>query len=191
MNRKVESLLLWWRVVEWRGFGTEEDDQFLSNVNLYSPDSSFLLNLPDYPSSIDLNSLDYKVMHENDILFDSLDIDLSLFSHPLLEKPISEKKTWSDVIGHKHMREPINLQPTPEPTESTPSKVKEVCRYWLNGNCIYGDKCWYSHHMTKQQEVTKQPFFDDISTTCCICQEDILKNHKRFGLMQSGSFLAT
>ena len=80
----------------------------MSNVNLYSPDSSFLLNLPDYPSSIDLNSLDYKAMHENDILFDSLDIDLSLFSHPLLEKPISEKKTWSDVIGHEHMREPIH-----------------------------------------------------------------------------------
>ena len=157
----------------------------MSNVNLYSPESSFLLHLPDYPTPIDFDSLDYKVMHEDDILFDSLDLDLSLFNHSLVEKPRSGRKTWSDVIGHEHMREPMNLRATPEPTESAPSKVNEVCRYWLNGNCIYGDKCWYAHHLTKQQEVTKQPFFDEISTTCCICQEDILKNHKRFGLMQS------
>lgn len=183
--------------MEWRGFGTEEDDLFLSSVNLYSPtgvfgnDSSFLpsndlqhrssyssdvrssfgADLQPFPPSPS-SALDFQVMHEDDALFDSFHIDSSVLS--------KEKRSWSDVVGHNY------TLPLQQNTPEEPKKQQtEVCRYWLNGNCIYGDKCWYAHHTTPQEETRKQPFFDEISTTCCICQDDILKSHKRFGLMQS------
>jgi singapore isolate B (sub-type 7) whole genome shotgun sequence assembly, scaffold_4 len=115
------------------------------------------------------------MMHEDDALFDSLRITPSILT--------KEKKSWSDVVGHNYTI-PLQQQTTEEPVKQS----TEVCRYWLNGNCIYGDKCWYAHHTTPQEETRKQPFFDEISTTCCICQDDILKSHKRFGLMQSTLF---
>ena len=187
--------------MEWRGFGTEEDDIFLSGVNLFSStslfanDSSFgpssdlrhsssygnrvqpslAPNLQPFPSSTQTSNLDFQMMHEDDALFDSLRITPSILT--------KEKKSWSDVVGHNYTI-PLQQQTTEEPVK----QCTEVCRYWLNGNCIYGDKCWYAHHTTPQEETRKQPFFDEISTTCCICQDDILKSHKRFGLMQSTLF---
>lgn len=46
---------------------------------------------------------------------------------------------------------------------------------------MYGDRCWYAH----TNEPEKKPAQLEYSTECCICQEDVLKANKRFGLMQS------
>ena len=47
---------------------------------------------------------------------------------------------------------------------------------------MYGDRCWSAH----TNEPEKKPAQLEYSTECCICQEDVLKANKRFGLMQSG-----
>lgn len=49
---------------------------------------------------------------------------------------------------------------------------------------MYGDKCWFAH--TLHPEAAEQTL--EYSTECCICQEDVLKAGKRFGLMQSRRF---
>ena len=46
---------------------------------------------------------------------------------------------------------------------------------------MYGDKCRNAH--TLHPEAAEQKL--EYSTECCICQEDVLKAGKRFGLMQS------
>lgn len=51
---------------------------------------------------------------------------------------------------------------------------------------MYGDKCWFAH--TLHPEAAEQKL--EYSTECCICQEDVLKAGKRFGLMQSGRFIS-
>ena len=52
--------------------------------------------------------------------------------------------------------------------------------YDRQGNCIYGDKCWYAHSTTPI--LPNQPI--EYTTECSICQEDVLQANKRFGLLQ-------
>ena len=143
--------------------------------------------------------MDYQMMYEDDHLFDTLSFD---FSHILSKATASTgnntgKKTWSQVVGYDHVRPPLqyttptydledkskSLYEADDDSDSNPPR--ETCRYWLSGNCIYGEQCRYAHHTRKQNISHKKEFFDDMSSTCCICREDIVSTGKRFGLMQS------
>ena len=157
--------------VVWEGFGTEEDERYLSSVNPFSDAASLE------------STIEYRLMQADDTLIDSLHtripsfhIDLPRFS------PLSTSKSWSSVLLKNPIPPPpLPPAPSPAPEEREEVKPKEVCRYWLAGNCIYGDKCWYAH--TLHPEAANQVL--EYSTECCICQEDVLKAGKRFGLMQS------
>ena len=72
--------------MEWRGFGTEEDDEYLANVDLFS--SSSMFGQPSYysptlsqssPMTNVISSDDYQIMHADDAVFDSFDFDVSVF----------------------------------------------------------------------------------------------------------------
>lgn len=60
---------------------------------------------------------------------------------------------------------------------------KEVCRYFLQGNCKYGNKCIRSHD-TQEKIIS---FEEDVALSrdihCAICDEDIVGSGKRFGLL--------
>ena len=199
MNLRVCQCWLSLCLVEWRGFGTEEDEAFLANVDLFAPTGTFIFNQPSYLGEIDTTSMDYQMMYEDNHLLDSLSFDLSkiLSKATTSSTKDSGKKTWSQVVGYDHIRPPLqlttpNYKSTDEPKtlgetndESDSNPPREICRYWLNGNCIYGEHCRYAHQITRQNKVHKKDFFDDMSATCCICNEDIVKTGKRFGLMQS------
>ena len=141
--------------MEWRGFGTEEDDEYLANVDLFS--SSSIFGQPSYysptlsqssPMTNVISSDDYQIMHADDAVFDSFDFDVSVFrsqmqnnpylplAAPTSSRPIF-KKSWRDVVGteNEHLPPPPPPPVTPpkreEPT-SNKQEVKEVCRYWLN-----------------------------------------------------------
>ena len=189
-------------LVEWRGFGTEEDEAFLANVDLFSPTGTFVFNQPSYLGEVDTTSMDYQMMYEDDHLLDSFSFDLST----ILSKATSStrnntgKKTWSQVVGYDHVRPPLQyttpkydlaggLESSSEANDELNSNPpRETCRYWLNGNCMYGEHCRYAHHTTKQDLSRKKEFFDEMSSKCCICNESIADSGKRFGLMQSRSF---
>lgn len=189
----------------WQGFGTEEDDAFLASVDLYSPTGTFIYNPTSFGSPMGGNSLDYEMMMEDDHLFDTFSYDYShissLSSFPSsqpFEEQVSttNKKTWSDILGHDHVRPPLqSTMPASSLSNGNEDDEEDsgigqkpsntVCRYWLHGNCMFGEKCRYAHHHTKQELSHKRAFFDDMASTCCICSEDIMKSGKRFGLMQS------
>lgn len=142
--------------MEWRGFGTEEDDEYLANVDLFS--SSSMFGQPSYysptlsqssPMTNVISSDDYQIMHADDAVFDSFDFDVSVFrsqmqnnpylplAAPTSSRPIF-KKSWRDVVGTENEHLPLPPPPPPvtppkreEPT-SNKQEVKEVCRYWLN-----------------------------------------------------------
>ncbi|KAK8821491.1 hypothetical protein WA556_001942 [Blastocystis sp. ATCC 50177/Nand II] len=190
-------------LVEWRGFGTDEDDQYLASLHFQARGDSMYPSSPYYtgPSHLDYTSFgpentDFQDMRADDAIFDSYNMDFSqlhweLPSHPSAPSVPSQPekgRSWRDVVGTEFAHPPIPPPPTPareepeeEVTPKSKDKKKEVCRYWLNGNCMYGDRCWYAH----TNEPEKKPAQLEYSTECCICQEDVLKANKRFGLMQN------
>lgn len=150
----VLQSLLFKFVVEWRGFGTEEDNLYLENVNLYNSTNSLYKNSSYYsPNALSTSIDDFQAMQEEDINFDTFDFDREmnrefLNSFPYLPqqtlpapKP-TLKKSWRDVVGTEHAHPPmlppseLTTPTTPEepeePYEESKQQVKEVCRYWLN-----------------------------------------------------------
>lgn len=66
---------------------------------------------------------------------------------------------------------------------SDTDKKREVCRYYLQGSCRYGDKCIRSHN-TKEKIMS---FEEDVAQSrdihCAICDDSIIETGKRFGLL--------
>lgn len=156
--------------MEWRGFGTEEDDEYLSSVDLFSNTSS-LYNGPSYyspqlPVSPSLNSSDeFQTMHADDAVLDSFDFDLAMIRSQLNSLPYlpqsravpsqpTFKKSWRDVVGTENAHPPVApskslVEPihsvehdeAEEARESSHSSKQEVCRYWLNVWCVHETSC--------------------------------------------------
>ena len=107
--------------VVWEGFGTEEDERYLSSVNPFSDAASLE------------STIEYRLMQADDTLIDSLHtripsfhIDLPRFS------PLSTSKSWSSVLLKNPIPPPpLPPAPSPAPEEREEVKPKEVCRYWL------------------------------------------------------------
>ena len=141
-------------VVEWRGFGTEEDDQYLASLQFQARGDSVHPSSPFYSGSSHLDyasfgseSMDFQDMRADDAIFDSYNMDFSqlhwqLPSHSSISASstqLEKGRSWRDVVGTEFAHPPIPPPPTvtfetPE-EEETPKpkdKKKEVCRYWLN-----------------------------------------------------------
>lgn len=147
-------------LVEWRGFGTDEDDQYLASLHFQARGDSLYPSSPYYtgPSHLDYTSFgpestDFQDMRADDAIFDSYNMDFSqlhweLPSHPSAPSVPSQPekgRSWRDVVGTEFAHPPIPPPPTPareEPEEEvTPKpkdKKKEVCRYWLNVGLMRG-----------------------------------------------------
>lgn len=141
-------------LVEWRGFGTEEDDHYLSSLDfqihgdmLYSPHPYFASNPAMDYTSLPYSNLDYQDMHADDAILDSYNLDFShlnwdrpaLSPEPIAKPETHAKKTWRDVVGTELEHppvppppEPVQLETPEEETHKPKDKKKEVCRYWLN-----------------------------------------------------------
>lgn len=141
--------------MEWRGFGTEEDDEYLAGVDLFSMSNSLYTSNSYYtPESNQVSvsptvaeSDDYQTMHADDAVLDSFDFDLSVIRSQLQSLPYLPqsnvipsqpvfKKSWRDVVGVENARPPA-APPVAEVIHEEPAhiskpEVKEVCRYWLN-----------------------------------------------------------
>lgn len=139
--------------MEWRGFGTEEDERYLESVNLFSTPSSYYNDSSYYSPQVPLSSSglsidDYQSMQADDSIFDTFDFDrelararLNSLPHLPLNPVISNrpvlKKSWRDVVGTEHVQPPAVQTPpaipkAPEEIPEPKQEVKEVCRYWLN-----------------------------------------------------------
>lgn len=87
------------------------------------------------------------------------------------------------------------------------NKDWQICRFYLTGTCMYGDKCHYFHPKSEQTrdffkdrnmgyqggEYTEPAYdYDDDGNIvgdedCVICLEKVLANGRRFGILQNCS----
>lgn len=99
-------------LVEWRGFGTDEDDQYLASLHFQARGDSMYPSSPYYtgPSHLDYTSFgpentDFQDMRADDAIFDSYNMDFSqlhweLPSHPSAPSVLSQPekgRSWRDV----------------------------------------------------------------------------------------------
>ena len=59
---------------------------------------------------------------------------------------------------------------------SVPKPDEEICPYFLEGRCRYGNNCWLSHPSELNQEIPNDK-------ECGICLLKVRENHREFGLL--------
>lgn len=158
-------------LVEWRGFGTDEDDQYLASLQFHTrgenihPSSQFCSGSShlDYVS-FGSDNMDFQDMRADDAIFDSYNMDFSqlhwqLPSHSSIPNASTQPekgRSWRDVVGMEFAHPPIPPPPSvtfetveEEETPKPKDKKKEVCRYWLN----VGMKCNIESRETAYTEI--------------------------------------
>lgn len=66
---------------------------------------------------------------------------------------------------------------------NTNDKKREVCRYFLQGNCRYGDHCIRSHNPKEKMISFEEDVAQSRDIHCAICDDSIVETGKRFGLL--------
>lgn len=94
-----------------------------------------------------------------------LDPDQANLSHISADYPFDMNL---ELLPNTHLSSPS--QPAQRNQESV-----QICPFFLEGQCKYGDKCWNYH----PPAVTEVPG----DAECCVCLQKIKANNKQFGLL--------
>jgi len=99
--------------------------------------------------------------------------------------PDEQRQVFFQVLAEQQQQQAIAQMMVPRSTQS----FRDVpCSYYLNGNCIYGDKCWYSHVVLPTYPVlaTQQPLLSpQMSQHTSVASHDVYTFPQQPGVDQN------